>query len=246
METIDVLIVDDEPIAREILVSYLAKMPGFELAGECRNALEAFQVLNRQQVGIMLLDIQMPEINGMDFLKALKNPPHVIFTTAYADFAVQSYELHAVDYLLKPVSFERFLKAMNRAAELAHAPLRNGAPKAPAPAATGNAESMLFVRSEGKWIKVDLTELWMVEGLKDYVRLWTGQGKVIVHSTMKNFTEQLASYTQFVRIQKSFIVNLHYITEVNNNAVKVKEEWISIGNTYRDEVDKLFKAYKFI
>jgi len=114
MKKIRTLIVDDEPIAQEILETYVAKIPELELAGKCKNALEAFSILNKGETDLMLLDINMPEISGMDFLKSLKNPPLVIFTTAYSEFAIESYELNAVDYLLKPISFDRFLRAIDK------------------------------------------------------------------------------------------------------------------------------------
>lgn len=248
MKTIRVAIVDDEPLAQEILETYLAKLPGFVLVGKCKNALEAFSLLNREAVDMMLLDINMPEITGMDFLKTLRNPPLVIFTTAYPQFALESYELDAVDYLLKPIAFDRFMKAMNKARDIMQASVKHTEPvaapaSAPAPAAPDN---VMFVKSEGKLVKIDLPSLWLVEGLKDYIRLWTEQGKLIVHSTMKNMEEQLASLPYFVRVNKSYIVNLRHITEVDGNIIRVKSENITIGNTYREEVHRLFNQYKLL
>lgn len=241
-QTVKVLIVDDEPIARDILETYLKKTNGFELVGKCKNAVEAFKALNLHAVDVMLLDINMPEIKGIDFLRTLKNPPLVIFTTAYSEFAVESYELHAVDYLLKPISLERFLKAMDKVLELMKPDEGKGAPAL----APSEAENLMFVRSEGKWIKIDITKLWFIEGLKDYVKLWTGEGKIIVHSTMKNFEEQLATYPNFTRIHKSFIINIQYVTETDGNFVKIKDQLISIGNTYKEDVNKLFNPYKLL
>lgn len=237
-----VLIVDDEPIACNILEQHLQKMEGFTIAGQCKNVLEAFSVLNKQKVDIMLLDINLPEISGVDFLKTLKNPPLVIFTTAYSEYALQSYDLDAVDFLLKPISFARFMKAMNKATAIL-----NPQVNPPAESSFRNAEQeVMFVRSGGKWIRIDLMKLWFVEGLKDYIRLWTDEGRVTVHSTMGNFEEQLLPYKRFVRVHKSYIVNMDYILELDGNSIKIKDQLIGIGHTYRHQVQKVFDAYKFL
>jgi DNA-binding LytR/AlgR family response regulator len=241
-QSINVLIVDDEPIARDILETYLKQASGFELAGKCRNAVEAFKALSLGQVDLILLDINMPEISGVDLIRTLKNPPLVIFTTAYPDYAVESYELDIVDYLLKPISQERFQKALAKAAKLLG---QATAPDAAAPAAP-EAEREMFVRSEGKWIKIDITQLWFVEGLKDYVKLYASTGKIVVRSTMKNFEEQLAAYPNFLRVHKSFIVNTDHISEADGNFVKVKDQLISVGNTYKEDVYKLLKSSRLI
>jgi DNA-binding LytR/AlgR family response regulator len=239
MQKLKLLIVDDEPLAQEILQTYIAKTDALELVGTCKNALEAFAALNKQQVDVVLLDINMPEMSGIDFLRSLKHPPLVIFTTAYTEFAVESYELDAVDYLLKPIPFDRFLKAINKAQQY----LTSTQPTATSEVKM-NSENLLFVRSEGKWVKINLNELWFVEGLKDYVRLWMNDGRIAVHSTMKNFELQLASYTQFVRVHKSHIVNLNFVTEVDGNSISIKGELIAIGSTYKDEVNKRLDSYK--
>jgi DNA-binding LytR/AlgR family response regulator len=244
MKKIKVAIVDDEPLARDVLQTYLQKISGVELVGTCKNALDAFYLLNKQSIDLLLLDINMPEISGTDFLKTLKNPPRVIFTTAYSEFAVESYELNAIDYLVKPIPFDRFLKAMNKAVESIH-PIEQVEKEKKITKDT-SGDKMMFVRSEGKWIKIDITKLWFVEGLKDYIRLWTDDGRITVHSTMKNFEEQLSPFSNFVRVHKSHIVNMEYISEVDGNFIKIKDQLIGIGSTYRDEINKLFAAYKFI
>jgi DNA-binding LytR/AlgR family response regulator len=242
MPTIRVAIIDDEPLATEVLQNYISKIPGAVLAGTCKNALEAFALLNRENVDLMLLDINMPEMNGMDFFKTLRNPPLAIFTTAYSQYAVESYDLNAVDYLLKPIPFDRFAKAINKAIEIL-----NPAPKpATGAPATATGDRLMFVRSEGKWIKIDLAKVWFVEGLKDYVRLWADDGRITVHSTMKNFEEQLAPYSNFVRVHKSHIVNLEYISEVDGNSITIKDQMIAIGSTYRDEVQRVLNGYKLL
>jgi DNA-binding LytR/AlgR family response regulator len=231
-----VAIIDDEPLAREILESFLQKTPSVELVGICKNAIEAFSILSKQTVDLLLLDINLPEILGTEFLRNLKNPPLVIFTTAYSEYAIESYELNAVDYLLKPISFERFSLAINKAKELLEPQKIN----------TENPlnQQNLFVRSEGKWIKIDLTKLWLVEGLKDYLRLWINEERITIHNTMKNFEEQLAAFPNFIRIHKSFIVNLHFIEEVENNSIKINDKILSIGNTYKSNFITNFNQHK--
>ncbi len=238
-----ILIVDDEPLARELLQNYVQKMQGLELAGVCANALEAFAVLNRQAADLLLLDINMPEINGMDFIRALKNPPKVIFTTAYSEFAVESYNLNAADYLLKPVTFDRFIKALNKATDLITKE-KDAVTERKGNIATG-ADTLLFIKSEGKMVKIDLKELWFVEGLKNYIRLWTDHGKIIVHSTMQHFEDQLKGYPFFIRINKSFIVNLNYVSEIDGNVMRIKGELLTVGNTYREDVQKIIDKYRF-
>lgn len=235
---IKVVIVDDEPLARDILQTYLDKIEDAELVGTCNNALEAFALLNKQAVDLLLLDINMPEISGMDFLKTLKNPPLVIFTTAYHEYAVASYELNAVDYLLKPIPFERFLKAFYKAKQL----LQETGNVSIHQHATSVQDKLMFVRSEGKWMKIDLSKLWLVEGLKDYIRLWFDDVRLTVHSTMKNFEDQLKPYPNFIRVHKSHMVNLEFVAEIDNQCIKVKDQLIAIGSTYKDEVWKVLQA----
>jgi len=244
IQTIKVLIVDDEPLAREIMTTYIMKIPGLEIVGDCKNALQAFSVLSKQQVDIMLLDINMPEINGIEFLKTIKDPPCIIFTTAYSEFAVESYEYNAVDYLLKPISFERFLKAINKTVELIQ-PLDTETSSQSTIQTTGN-ENIIFVKSDGKWIKVDISKVWFIEALKDYLRLWTDSGKIIIHSTMKNFEEQFAQIPFFIRVHKSYIINMNYISEIDGNTIRIKDQAITIGNTYKEEISKIFNGYKLL
>jgi DNA-binding LytR/AlgR family response regulator len=241
--TIEVLIVDDEPLAQNILEGYVQKIPGLHVVAKCKNALEAFAVLNRQHVDLVLMDINMPEISGIDFLRTLKDPPQVIFTTAYSEYAVDSYELNAVDYLLKPVSFERFLKAITKATAILQAaqPVQQPLQAQPLPQ---SQENILFVKSGGKLLKVDINRLWLVEGLKDYLKLHTDSGKVIVHSTMKSFEEQLAVMPNFIRVNKSYIVNMSYVTEIEKNIIRVKDQEVIIGSTFKEHVQKALGNYK--
>jgi DNA-binding LytR/AlgR family response regulator len=242
MSTLQILIVDDEPLARGILESYVEKMPGLEIVASCKNALEAFSILSKQTVDLVLLDINMPEINGIELLKTLKNPPMVIFTTAYPEFAVASYDLNAIDYLLKPIPFERFLKAIDKVRGL----LQNKQNTDNTTPSFSIENDILFVKTEGKLVKIDLGQLLFIEGLKDYLKLWMESGKLVVHSTMKNMEEQLSKRQNFVRVNKSYIINMKYVTEVDGNSIRIKDQLITIGNTYREDVQKLFDKYKLI
>jgi len=243
MKKVQVLIVDDEPLAQGILDAYFGKLSGFEIAGKCKNALEAFSFLSKHTIDVIMLDINMPEINGIEFLKTIKEPPHVIFTTAHSEFAVESYEHNAIDYLIKPISFERFMKAVSKLLEVIQSEKKSSATEHHAPA-PDQPDHIIFVKSNGKLIKVDITELCFVEGLRDYVCLWTEKQKIVVHGTMKHFEELLSRFPFFLRVHKSYIINLNYISEVDGNSIRIKDQSIAIGNTYREEINKLFDKYR--
>ncbi len=233
-----VLIIDDEPVAQRILQSYLERIPSLSLAGVCKNAIEAFTVLNTGNVDLMLLDINMPEISGLDFVKALKAPPMIIFTTAYSEYAVESYNLNAIDYLLKPIPFERFLKAMDKArSSVCLASTTVDGDREP-------QERMMFVKSEGKLVRIDLKKLWLLESLKDYVRLHTEGEKLMVLYTMQLIEEQLSQHTEFIRISRSCIVNINYVREIDGNTIRMKNTSVTIGTTYRPEIYKMIEKLK--
>lgn len=230
-----VLIVDDEPIARDILTEYVAKVPDIELAGTCTNAVEVFAFLNKHEVDILLLDINMPEITGIELLQTLRNPPMVIFTTAYSEYAVESYELNAIDYLLKPIAFDRFVQAINKVLSKKADSVSSQKTQ---------TEDSFFVKSDGKLVKVLLNELYYVEALKDYVKLWLKDSSLIVHSTMKNMEEQLKRYDSFLRVHKSFLINLSHVTEVEGNMLKLGAYTTLVGNTYKEEVMRVLTKYR--
>lgn len=230
-----VLIVDDEPIARDILTEYVSKVPDIELAGTCTNAVEVFAFLNKNEVDIMLLDINMPEITGIELLQTLRNPPMVIFTTAYSEYAVESYELDAIDYLLKPIAFDRFVQAINKVLSKKTDSVSSQKTQ---------TEDSFFVKSDGKLVKVLLNELYYVEALKDYVKLWLKDSSLIVHSTMKNMEEQLKRYDSFLRVHKSFLINLSHVTEVEGNMLKLGAYTTLVGNTYKEEVMRVLTKYR--
>lgn len=225
--TIKAIIVDDEPLARDVLHTYISKMPEIELVAQCESAIEANDILKREEIHLMFLDIQMPQISGIDFLKSLSNPPQVIFTTAYPDYALDGFELDAVDYLLKPISFDRFMKAVNKAS----AQLEK----------EGYKEDVkyFFVKADKKLVKVNYDDILYIEGLKDYVIIRQEDDRVITLQTMKSLEQKLPS-PQFKRIHRSYIANVRRIEAIEGNLVHIKEKdkikKLPIGKSYREEL----------
>lgn len=233
-----VVIADDEPIARDILKEYVSKNPELELVGECKNALEVFALLNKTAADLLLLDINMPEISGVELVKTLRNPPMVIFTTAYSEYAVESYELNAIDYLLKPIPYDRFVTAINKAIDYKEVDSPEGS--------VAKEAGVIFVKSEGKLVKVDLQDIMMIEGVKDYVKIHTTQAAHLVHSTMKHMEEQLSEYDWLLRTHKSYIVNLNHLQELEGNMLKLEGHTALVGATYKDRVQEFLAKYKLI
>jgi two-component system LytT family response regulator len=226
------LIVDDEPPAREIIRRYIEAMPVLQLAGECANAIEAFGFLQKQSIDLMFLDIRMPQLNGNDFLKTLKNPPKVIFTTAYPEYALEGYELDVVDYLMKPIPFDRFLKAVNKVCELnsTKAEAQNGEEK--------KTESFVYFRADRKMVKVMLRDILYIESMKDYVKLFTVNGTVITKQSISSVEEMLPE-KEFIRVHRSYIVSLSKIKTFTSELLEIENTEIPIGKLYRNGVMKV-------
>lgn len=233
------LIVDDEPLAQDILETYVKKIPNLELVGKCSNAIEAMQVLKEESIDLLFQDIQMPEITGLDFIRSLNNPPQVIFTTAYANYAVEGFNLDAVDYLLKPISFDRFLKAVNKA--------EGRLTKDSSESSAGGAnepDDYVFVKTDKKMVKVKYKEIQYVEGLKDYVMIYTEGGRLVTLMTMKSLEAQLPDQ-MFKRIHKSYIISVDKINAIVGHMVEIDgaEKLIPIGNSYKDGFFKIIEAH---
>ncbi len=228
---INVLIVDDEPLAQEVLETHVLRMPELNLVRKCSNALEAKEALEEHSIDLMFLDIQMPQVTGVEFLKSLENPPLVIFTTAYSNYAVEGFELNALDYLLKPVSFDRFSKAVEKAKE--QIALRKAAEPEPADV------DHIYVKSDKKLIRVKYSDIIYIEGLKDYVIIRMDTGRIITLQTMKSLEEKLPSKI-FRRVHRSFIVSIDKIHAIEGNMIEVSEKGqakhLPIGKNYRDEL----------
>lgn len=221
------IIVDDEPLAQEVLENYVSRVGEMQLIKSCSNALEAFQALHNERVDLLFLDIQMPVIDGLSFLKSLKNPPAVILTTAYPNHAIEGFELDVVDYLLKPISFERFLKAVNKVIEMRKA--------------ISNGEAMadyMFVKVDSKLVKVNFNEIVYIEGMKDYLKIFVKERPLVVHQTMKKI-EDLLPRNKFIRVHKSYIVSIGAVNSIVGNFVEINGKEIPIGANYKDQLIKL-------
>lgn len=235
---LNVLIVDDEPLALDVLETYIGQMPDLHLVRRCSNAIEANEVLKNESVDLMFLDIQMPQLTGTDFVKTLIRPPMIVFTTAYPNYAIQGFDLNALDYLLKPISFERFVKAVNKAVEHAELSQREAAPAAHSNA-LGEGLDFFFVKADKKLVKVNFDDIIYIEGLKDYVIIRLLNGRVITLQTMKSLEDRLPQM-RFRRIHRSYIVALEKILAIEGNMVEVQEKdkpkLLPIGKNYRDDL----------
>jgi len=232
--TIHCLIVDDEPLARNLLSDYVAKVPHLALVKACSGALEAMQVLRESNVDVMFLDVQMPDVTGISFLKSLQKKPLVVLTTAYSQYALEGYELDVADYLLKPITFERFLKCVDKFTQRLSGLAEQVDPEKPQPA----LPPFIFVKDGTKLVKVKWEDILFVEGLKDYVTIHTRQQKITTLQRMKNLEEELSSQ-QFIRIHNSYIVAINAIDAVHKDKVQIGEHLLPVGETYR----KSFKAF---
>jgi two-component system LytT family response regulator len=227
------LIVDDEPPAREIIRRYIEQIPSLQLAGECGNAIEAFTLLQKKPVDLLFLDIRMPQLNGNDFLKALKNPPKVIFTTAYSEYALEGYELDAIDYLMKPIPFDRFLKAVNKV----HQPTSNKI-ETYAVAEEKKNDPFVYFRADRKMIKVMLHDIIYIESMKDYVKVFTRNGTIITKQSISS-VEAMLPEKSFVRTHRSFIISLDKIKSFTSELIEIDKTEVPIGKLYRNGVMKM-------
>lgn len=228
-------IIEDEPLAQNVLKNYINEHPSLDLVFVCSDALEAQTLMPEHPIQLVFLDINLPKLSGINFLKTLAHPPLVIFTTAYPQFAVEGFELDAVDYLLKPFSFERFLKAVNKAID------KLGSTDSttlidPAPV-------YIFLKADKKVYKVDFEDIQYVESIGDYVKVITGQGQYVVNKTLKSLLGELPS-VQFIRVHKSFIIALNKVVFFEGNYVKVGDKEIPIGASYREEIYARLKEKK--
>jgi DNA-binding LytR/AlgR family response regulator len=233
------LIVDDEPLAQRVIELYASDIPSLEVVQKCSNALEAMEVLKEKEVDLLFLDINMPKLSGLELLRAMKNPPFVIITTAYAEFAIQGYELNVVDYLMKPFGFERFLKAFQKVVDLLKQREINLVPvKVP----EENLEDQyIFVKSSKRTYRINLNDILYIEALGDYVKIYTTDKMIISYHSMKSL-ETLLSPKQFPRIHKSFIVSLARIDLIEGNQVKLKDRYLPIGTNYKADFEKLIRT----
>lgn len=236
---INCIAVDDEPPALEVLRKYISAVPNLHLITTCANALEAFAVLQQQPVDLMFLDIQMPQLTGTDLVRSLKKPPKVIFTTAFRKFAIEGFELDAVDYLLKPVSFERFLKAVNKVMDAGIiTPDQNASPE---PFVSRNTDAFINLRADRKNIKVVLDDILYIESLKDYIKVVTSAKTVITKQSISSI-EEILPKDQFIRIHRSFIVSIKRIETFTNETIEIGKQELPISRMYKLEVNKILQS----
>tara|TARA_B110000503_G_scaffold8682_1_gene11816 strand:- start:151 stop:867 length:717 start_codon:yes stop_codon:yes gene_type:complete len=232
MNTINCVIVDDEPVARNVLETFVAKIPNLELVKSCKNAMEAFEVANQQKIDIFFLDINMPDISGLSLAKSINQKAKIIFTTAYREYAVDGFNLKAVDYLLKPISFDRFLQSIHKYFEgvsfidseikIEKSVLKN---------------DFIFVRSDRKMIKINFDEIQYVESLSDYIKIHSADKTITTRETISNIETKLPA-KNFLRIHRSYIVNLKKMNSYTNEFVEIGKNAIPISRTYKENVLK--------
>lgn len=230
MDKIRCLIVDDESIAQRIIANYLNDLSSYELVASCKNAMEAMEVLNAQEIDLMFLDIEMPKIKGLDFLKTLKDPPAVILTTAHRNYALESYDYEVLDYLLKPISFERFLKAIYR--------FKKDKPsnEVQSNALTTASPAVIYLKSDRKTIKLNTADITYIEGMNNYLIVHTVDKKHIVYKSFSDLLKELDS--SFIRVHKSFVVNKIKIESFNKEELTIGDMQIPIGKTYKDVIER--------
>ena len=234
MSRIRCAVVDDEPIARDILVEYISRVCELELVGSCADAVEAFNLVSTQPVDLLFLDIQMPQVSGVEFIRNIPNPPRVIFTTAYSHYALDGFDLNAVDYLLKPIAFDRFLKATGKLFQLSQFST------APEPISSGLSDAFIFLKSGGLSVKVYLKNILYVEGQRNTVLVHLADKTVTSYITF-NEVEAMLPVSKFLRIHKSFIVSLDRVEAFSSNVVCVGGKQLPIGRNSKDDVLKVLE-----
>ncbi len=231
------IIVDDEPLAIEIIESYIQKIDNLELVAKCSTAIEAFDILSTKKIDLIFLDIQMPELTGLDFLKALAKPPKIIITTAHRKYAIEGFELDVLDYLLKPISFDRLLKAIDKYNKSAENETIVTQPKS-----NSGEEDFIYVKENKKVIKISINDILFIEGLKDYVVIHTLAKKTVTKSTISAIEKKLSG-NKFLRIHRSFIVSLLHIDAFTATSIEIGKKELTIGRSYKQSVMKALKYY---
>lgn len=217
------LAIDDEPLALNVIKDFCSKLEFINLVGTYTNAMDALQVLENQDIDLIFLDIHMPNINGLEFAKTMTNPPMIIFTTAYSEHAIEAYDLNAIDYMVKPIPFDRFLKSVNKAQSLYK--LQNSNQKT-------SLNEFMMVKADFATLKVSFKDILYVEGLKDYVKIFFKDKMILTKTTMKNIEKKLPQQ-HFIRIHKSYIVNLLSVEKIESNHIIYGRAKLPIGNSYR-------------
>ncbi|UAM98718.1 LytTR family DNA-binding domain-containing protein [Polaribacter litorisediminis] len=221
------VVVDDEPMAREIIETYITKTPNLEVLASCKDAAEAILFAQENEVDLFFLDINMPEISGLSFAKIIKNKSQIIFTTAYREYAIEGFNLNVVDYLLKPISFDRFLQAVQKVSQSEIAK---------------NNNDFMFVRSDRKMVKIDFKSILYIESLSDYLKIFTTDKIIVIRETITSLEEKLPS-KKFIRIHRSFIVSFKNISSYTNEFIEINQKALPISRSYKESVlQKLAKV----
>lgn len=235
------VIIDDEPLAIDVIESYVKQVGGLEIVVKCTNPLEAITFLNKKKVDLVFLDIEMPNLTGIDLVKALDNIPQFIFTTAYPEYALDGFNLNATDYLVKPIPFHRFLKAVTRAKEKYELEQNNAINNEVVneSLSSENPDNFIFVKSEYENIKVNTDTIKYIQGLKDYIKIYTTQSDkaILTLSSFKDILQKLPS-KRFIRVHRSFVINIDFISALQKTKIVVDGMQIPIGETYKDDVIK--------
>lgn len=231
------LIIDDEPLAHDIILSYLQDIPFLECSGQCYRATDAFDFLAHHEIDLIFLDIKMPRLNGLDFIRTLKNRPLIVITSAYEEYALESFDLDVCDYLLKPFRFDRLLKAANRALEIYNLKSR----QEPVPVHLSENEQ-ISIKTDKKFSLVNLSDIYYLESLGNYVKVWLGDHFLLTPKTLTSFENQLPQ-DQFLRIHKSFLLNRKYLHFLEGNMIYLRNgAALPIGKNYRGLVKALFEG----
>lgn len=229
-DKVSCIIVDDEPMAREILSSFVAKIPQLELIKTCSNAIDAFDILNSSHIDLIFLDINMPEVSGLSLAKSINKKSKLIFTTAYREYALEGFDLQAVDFLLKPIAFDRFLQSLNKFFELTNVSFfKNSYAKKIA------KNDFIFVRSDRKMLKVHFDNILYIESLSDYIKIHTKEKLIVTRETISNIQTKLPQ-ANFLRVHRSFIVAISKVDSYTNEFVEINKKAISISRGYKETV----------
>jgi two-component system, LytTR family, response regulator len=234
MKKIRCLLVDDEPLALSLLQKHLGQLDFMEVSATCPNVIKALEVLKSQEIDLLFLDIRMPQVTGIDFLKTLRNPPKTIITTAYREYALDGYDLDIVDYLLKPITFDRFFKAVERF-------LRNSETNPTPVSVTNNEARYIYLKSGYKHLKINLDEILYIESVKDYIKIHTLQKEIVSKYKISDLEKELDD-KGFLRIHRSFIINLKNITAFTACDIEIDKLELPIGDSYKEYVGKKLGA----
>lgn len=234
------LVIDDERLAREYIKNYISKIPELELIGDFNSPLKATELIKKGEVDLLFIDIQMPDITGVDFVRSLSRAPEVIFTTAYQEYALEGFNLSAIDYLLKPFSFERFFQAVNKVIDKMESKAgTSNQPQLPEQAETSYAETYLTIRADRKFYKINFDDIKYIEGQKAYVTFHTKRKRITALASLKELEEALPA-KQFIRIHKSYIVAINEIQSLEGNLIEVDNAKLPVGKMHKEDVLKVF------